>query len=397
MAELSADSGGGRARAPKRACPPGDSSLERRGDRSVKMARKVEEHQVLFKMKDQKAEGFLGVNPLKVHESLKSVGEGFVARVLSNGAILVECKNKEQVERAKLIGKIAGKKVEVTIPIRRNETKGVIYGLSADLSEDDIKEHIKGGKVNEVKRFKAKEGASKNAPVLLSFEGSELPERVFILSMSFQVKAYQRPPLRCFKCQRFGHMAASCRGNRRCAKCGGDHDVLKCDDGADKKCCNCGGAHMASSKECNFFVKAKKVQEVQMGSKITYAEALKKVEGAKEPVNVGKIHGGKAPSAVRDSNEISFSKESFLAFIVEVVVGARDKKTSSDVIQVVARAADRCLGIKGYTPEELHGYLTTSQESLPSGQGRSDYTEKGGGERGKTMNEELSEEDGLDY
>lgn len=381
MAELISDSRGGRAA----------TSLERGGDRRMKMARTVEEYRVLFRMREQRAGGFTGVNPMKVYESLKSVGEGFVARVLPNGVILVECKNKEQAEKAKAIGKIAGKKVETTIPVRNNEIKGVIYGVSAELSEKDIKEHIKGGCVNEVKRFKAREGGSRDAPVLISFEGSELPERVYIFCMSYQVKAYQRPPLRCFKCQRFGHMAASCRGNRRCAKCGGDHDVLKCEV-EDKKCCNCGGAHMASSRECTHFVKAKKVQEVQNHSKISYAEALKKVEGAKTPVIAETLPKGYA-AAVRDSNEISFSKESFLAFIVAVVHGAWDKKTSSDVIKFVAGAADRFLGVRGYSPEELHAFMHASQESLPAGQGSMSQIEKGDGERGASLNGETSEEE----
>lgn len=103
------------------------------------MARMGEEYQVLFKMKEQKAGGFSGVSPLKVYESLEIVGEGFNARVLANGAILVTCKNKEQVSKAKGNNKIAGNKVEVTIPVRKNEVKGVIYGFSAELSEKEIK------------------------------------------------------------------------------------------------------------------------------------------------------------------------------------------------------------------------------------------------------------------
>lgn len=105
---------------------------------------------------------------------------------------------------------------------KKNETKGVIYGVYADMSEREFKENIKGGNVTDVKRFKAREGGNKNTPVLLTFEGNILPARVFIGCLSFLVREYQRPPLRCFKCRRYGYVAASCRGNRLCAKCGGD-------------------------------------------------------------------------------------------------------------------------------------------------------------------------------
>ena len=39
-------------------------------------------------------------------------------------------------------------------------------------------------------------------------------------------KQYITMPLRCFKCNRFGHIAEKCRGKKRCAKCGREHTEL---------------------------------------------------------------------------------------------------------------------------------------------------------------------------
>lgn len=47
--------------------------------------------------------------------------------------------------------------------------------------------------------------------VLLQFREEVLPARVKVGFMSFYVRPYVPPPLRCFKCQRFGHVAAVCR------------------------------------------------------------------------------------------------------------------------------------------------------------------------------------------
>lgn len=58
------------------------------------------------------------------------------------------CKNVDQLGLAKKIRKIGGKKVEV-VPVKKNEIKGVIYGVWADTSERKIKENIKGGKVTD--------------------------------------------------------------------------------------------------------------------------------------------------------------------------------------------------------------------------------------------------------
>ena len=42
-----------------------------------------------------------------------------------------------------------------------------------------------------------------------------------------------RTPIRCYKCQNFGHVAALCSGETRCVRCSGVHvdackDQLKC-------------------------------------------------------------------------------------------------------------------------------------------------------------------------
>ena len=212
--------------------------------------------------------------------------------------------------------------------------------MCADISEVEIKENIRGGKATDVKRFKAKEGGTKNTPVLITFDGSLLPARVFIGCLSFQVRPYQRPPLRCFKCQRFGHMAASFRGNRHCAICGEDHDTLKCEQLASK-CCNCGGNHLASYKECGHFLKARQVQEVRDQHKISYAETLKKMERSKTsgpvarmPVS-GLVVSRQQPSQVLSQQEIVINKEALLAFMIDVIYGVWEKKSRSDVIKSV--------------------------------------------------------------
>ena len=96
--------------------------------------------------------------------------------------------------------------------------------------------------------------------------------------MSYQGGAYVPPPLRCFKCQRFGHVAAICRGKPRCGKCGGeDHEYCQCKEGTSIKCCNCGGEHSAAYKGCEVHKRAAQIQRVRVEDKVTYAEAIKKV------------------------------------------------------------------------------------------------------------------------
>ncbi len=47
------------------------------------------------------------------------------------------------------------------------------------------------------------------------FKDGVLPQKVFLGSMAYNVKEYIKLLLHCYNCQRFGHVAGSCRGKRR--------------------------------------------------------------------------------------------------------------------------------------------------------------------------------------
>lgn len=63
---------------------------------------------------------------------------------------------------------------------------------------------------------------------------------------------YTEPPPRCFKRQRFGHVAKFCRGEQCCKRCSGSHDFKMCR--ADFTCANCCSDHPASYSGCPFLV-----------------------------------------------------------------------------------------------------------------------------------------------
>lgn len=86
-----------------------DTSLEKEESRGSKMAKSVLEYKVVYKLKDQTGEGFRGMNPLKIAESLKNVSESVKAQVLPNGALLVWCMGGEQLAKAKKYIKYVGK------------------------------------------------------------------------------------------------------------------------------------------------------------------------------------------------------------------------------------------------------------------------------------------------
>lgn len=46
--------------------------------------------------------------------------------------------------------------------------------------------------------------------------------------MSFSVRTFVPPPVRCFKCQRYGHTANVCKGKQTYGRCGKDHAYGDC-------------------------------------------------------------------------------------------------------------------------------------------------------------------------
>ena len=99
-----------------------------------------------------------------------------------------------------------------------------------------------------------------------------------------RVSTYIPEPVRCFKCQEFGHKAHTCRARKNtCSICSGPHEVKACPvkdtHRSENKatCPNCGGAHPASYRGCPKFKEAQIIKKVQTIEKISYAAAVKKV------------------------------------------------------------------------------------------------------------------------
>jgi len=97
-----------------------------------------------------------------------------------------------------------------------------------------------------VKRFKLRRDTTNeyfdSQTVLLHFTSSQLPEAVKIGYLNFGVRAFVPKATRCYKCNRFGHVAKNCRGKDKCSKCSGDHSSQHCTS-ATTQCPNCNGEY----------------------------------------------------------------------------------------------------------------------------------------------------------
>lgn len=215
-------------------------------------------------------------------ELKKKIGEVEMAQVLRDGNLLVICKTDEQKEKALQVESIWKKMVsERRVLGERRVVRGVITGIPVDEDLERLKRSISGAEVSRVKRLQRTVNGERldSLSVLLEVQGNALPERVRVGCMSFPVRAYVPPPLCCYKCQRYGHIAEACKGRQRCPNCGGEHRYEECEEREQLKCCNCGGQHRVTFGGCEVRKTAVEVEHVKAVNNLSYAEAVRRVQG----------------------------------------------------------------------------------------------------------------------
>ncbi|XP_043230726.1 formin-like protein 7 [Amphibalanus amphitrite] len=187
------------------------------------------------------------LSPWAVGDALSSaIGRCPRARPLRGGDLLVAC---EASEKRVLLGlrRIAGAEVKVWAPPHLNQSQGSIYAPSLQhLSLSELEEGFSRVGVTAVYR------PPRSPKVLiLTFSTAEPPPYILAAYLSFPVRAVPPKPLRCRRCQRYGHRQQHCRSDSptcsNCAEAG--HESSQC-PAEDPLCAGCGGAHTANDPSC---------------------------------------------------------------------------------------------------------------------------------------------------
>ncbi len=114
--------------------------------------------------------------------------------------------------------------------------------------------------------------------LILTFDRPSLPERIVTAFYNLRVRQYVPNPLRCFKCQRFGHTQQRCMSvNAVCGKCGSSvHDPQPCDK--PPHCVNCEGDHPANDNQCPTFLREREIQKIRVTEKVSFPEAKRRFQ-----------------------------------------------------------------------------------------------------------------------
>ena len=166
------------------------------------------------------------------------------------------------------------------------KSKGIIHGIPLDTNISDIEKelqvqnnfvHIE--KIFRLQKFDKIQNKKRDTESLIIVFGSEFdfPSHLYLGYRWLTVKEFIPHPIRCFKCQKFGHISKNCRGKQKCPLCSEDHTFEECQNRENKKCSNCGGSHSAGFKGCIVFVKAQEIKQLSHQKKITYSEATTQI------------------------------------------------------------------------------------------------------------------------
>ena len=210
---------------------------------------------------------------------------------LRDGSIEVEFESSADAARALMATTFcfskrdASGKREVSLPITvaphrtKNYTKGVIncFELS-ETSDDEITDGLATSGVAEAKRVyvKRKGNLIPTNSIILTFDDTELPSHVTVGYTRVRVRPYIPNPMRCFKCQRFGHTRQHCRNRPACAKCAStDHLDEDCQS-ESYHCANCGDGqepHTSYDRQCPSFKKEREINTIKAENNISFREA----------------------------------------------------------------------------------------------------------------------------
>ena len=209
-------------------------------------------------------------------------GEVKNVKRLASGDLRIETFNCVQVKQLLKLRTFHDIPTEASIPVSENSCRGVLYHPSFVFdSDEEMLDGLARHHVVEISHFtKLVNGVrNKTGACVATFGVPTLPEEVKYGYESVSVRPYIPNPLRCFRCQLFGHHGNACRSStQHCGKCAAEgHDTDSCAS-LTLKCRNCGDAHSSSSRDCPVWKQEKEVCTVKVTQGLTYFEARKLVK-----------------------------------------------------------------------------------------------------------------------
>ncbi|GBN70128.1 hypothetical protein AVEN_238794-1 [Araneus ventricosus] len=230
----------------------------------------------IIKRVSENNENFGNVSPFLVEKAITgSVGTVTSTKLMRSDDLLVEVSSRQQALQIRKLQALSTLSVSVTSHETLNTSKGVITcGRLLSLPIKEITKELSGQGVKDVRRINIRRDGElvPTKHFILTFNTPRFPEYIKAGYVRCSVRSYIPNPLRCFKCQRFGHSKPNCRGTLTCARCAAaGHESTGCK--ANEKCVNCQGEHTSFSRSCPKWKVEKEVVAIKFKNNITFLEA----------------------------------------------------------------------------------------------------------------------------
>ena len=214
------------------------------------------------------------------------VGEPKTIKRLRSGDLLIEVDRETHSTKLLAVTELAQVPVKVSPHRTLNTSKGVLRTPELkNTTREELLTQLKKQGVTDARMVTIKKNGEmiRVNTAILTFNRPTPPATLKVGFERCTVQPYVPSPLRCFKCQQFGHHQDNCSKAKVCAKCAQpDHQDTACTSAM--KCVNCNGEHTAYSKNCPRWITEKEIQRVRTERKISFPEARKIVEGvSKQP------------------------------------------------------------------------------------------------------------------
>jgi len=205
---------------------------------------------------------------------------------LQRGDVFVETDRSTYSRMLLGLTQLAGVPVKVSPHISLNTSRGVIRSRDiAGCSVEEIVEELQPQGVTADVIIHVRDGDSRRRTntVVLTFASPRPPKHITAGYLRVPVEPYIPNPLRCFKCQKYGHSSKACKNVVVRAKCGeAGHEGVSCSN--HQKCANCKCEHSASSRDCPKWKLEKRVQQLKVERGISFPDA-RKAALSEQPTN----------------------------------------------------------------------------------------------------------------
>ncbi|GFV21954.1 RNA-directed DNA polymerase from mobile element jockey [Trichonephila clavipes] len=161
--------------------------------------------------------------PFAVQKALVGIGgEPKSVKRLRSGDLLIEGNSALQTKFFLLSKSFLNSPLKISLHKTLNSCRGVISEPDLLTTPDgEILDGFSDQGMIQVRRITITKDNSviPTKHLILTFDSPTLPKTIKAGYLNCEIRPYIPNPLRCFKCQRFGHSQTACRGQLTCSRC----------------------------------------------------------------------------------------------------------------------------------------------------------------------------------